>query len=76
VRSYLAPHDVDVCRSPGECRLFAIAGIGRLELFGESSLSDAVQKCAAGWPAIWAKHGFLVCFEGLFLELLNRRIGG
>ena len=38
-----------------------------------ASLSD-VQKCAAGWPAIWAQHGFLVCFEGL-LSAAGKELG-
>ncbi len=38
-----------------------------------ASLSD-VHKCAAGWPAVWAKHGFLVCFEGL-LSAAGKELG-
>ena len=29
-----------------------------------ASLSDK-NKCAGGWPDLWEKHGFMVCFEGL-----------
>ncbi|KAL3921233.1 MAG: hypothetical protein SGILL_002853, partial [Bacillariaceae sp.] len=29
-----------------------------------ASVSDR-SKCAAGWPDLWRKHGFMVCFEGL-----------
>jgi len=38
-----------------------------------ASLSDR-NKCAAGWPAVWAKHGFLVCFEGL-LSAAGKELG-
>jgi len=38
-----------------------------------ASLSDT-NKCAAGWPAVWAKHGFLVCFEGL-LSAAGKELG-
>ena len=38
-----------------------------------ASLSD-VQKCAAGWPSVWAQHGFLVCFEGL-LSAAGKELG-
>eukprot|EP00536_Pseudo-nitzschia_multiseries_P016088 jgi/Psemu1/328122/estExt_fgenesh1_pg.C_10170003 len=38
-----------------------------------ASLSDK-SKCAAGWPAIWARHGFLVCFEGL-LSAAGKELG-
>jgi len=38
-----------------------------------ASLSD-VHKCAAGWPAVWARHGFLVCFEGL-LSAAGKELG-
>ena len=38
-----------------------------------ASLSDRT-KCAAGWPAVWAQHGFLVCFEGL-LSAAGKELG-
>jgi hypothetical protein len=38
-----------------------------------SSISDA-SKCAAGWPDIWQRHGFMVCFEGL-LSAAGKELG-
>lgn len=38
-----------------------------------SSLSDR-GKCAAGWPDLWTKHGFMVCFEGL-LSAAGKELG-
>jgi len=38
-----------------------------------ASLGDR-NKCSAGWPAVWAKHGFLVCFEGL-LSAAGKELG-
>jgi hypothetical protein len=38
-----------------------------------ASLSD-MNKCAAGWPDLWRKHGFMVCFEGL-LSAAGKELG-
>mmetsp|Transcript_7952 Transcript_7952/g.9073 ORF Transcript_7952/g.9073 Transcript_7952/m.9073 type:complete len:1253 (-) Transcript_7952:248-4006(-) len=38
-----------------------------------ASLSDK-NKCAAGWPNLWTRHGFLVCFEGL-LSAAGKELG-
>lgn len=38
-----------------------------------TSISDK-EKCAAGWPAVWQRTGFLVCFEGL-LSAAGKELG-
>mmetsp|Transcript_44721 Transcript_44721/g.108447 ORF Transcript_44721/g.108447 Transcript_44721/m.108447 type:complete len:1316 (-) Transcript_44721:94-4041(-) len=38
-----------------------------------ASVSDR-NKCAAGWPDLWRRHGFLVCFEGL-LSAAGKELG-
>ena len=38
-----------------------------------ASLSDA-SKTSAGWPEIWKRHGYLVCFEGL-LSAAGKELG-
>lgn len=38
-----------------------------------ASLSD-MSKCAAGWPDLWKRHGFMVCFEGL-LSAAGKELG-
>ena len=38
-----------------------------------ASLSDS-SKITAGWPEIWKKHGYLVCFEGL-LSAAGKELG-
>ncbi|KAG7367553.1 hypothetical protein IV203_030224 [Nitzschia inconspicua] len=38
-----------------------------------ASVSDR-SKCAAGWPDLWRRHGFMVCFEGL-LSAAGKELG-
>jgi hypothetical protein len=38
-----------------------------------ASVSDR-NKCAAGWPDLWRRHGFMVCFEGL-LSAAGKELG-
>jgi len=38
-----------------------------------ASISD-MNKCGAGWPDLWRKHGFMVCFEGL-LSAAGKELG-
>lgn len=38
-----------------------------------TSISDK-DKCAAGWPDVWQRHGYLVCFEGL-LSAQGKELG-
>jgi hypothetical protein len=38
-----------------------------------SSLSDN-SKITSGWPEIWRRHGYLVCFEGL-LSAAGKELG-
>jgi hypothetical protein len=38
-----------------------------------AAVSDA-NKCAAGWPALWKRHGYLVGFEGL-LSAAGKELG-
>jgi hypothetical protein len=38
-----------------------------------ASISD-MGKCAAGWPEIWRRHGYMVCFEGL-LSAAGKELG-
>lgn len=38
-----------------------------------ANLSDA-SKTAAGWPEIWKRHGYMVCFEGL-LSAAGKELG-
>lgn len=60
-----------------------MCGVRRANVFSQSlglalssflaSLSDK-NKCAAGWPDLWARHGFMVCFEGL-LSAAGKELG-
>lgn len=38
-----------------------------------ASVSDE-NKCEAGWPDVWRRHGFMVCFEGL-LSAAGKELG-
>jgi hypothetical protein len=38
-----------------------------------ASVSD-MSKCAAGWPDLWRRHGYMVCFEGL-LSAAGKELG-
>ena len=38
-----------------------------------ASISD-MNKCSAGWPDLWRRHGFMVCFEGL-LSAAGKELG-
>lgn len=38
-----------------------------------ASISDS-SRTSAGWPEVWKRHGFLVCFEGL-LSAAGKELG-
>lgn len=39
-----------------------------------ASISSDQSKIAAGWPDIWRRHGYMVCFEGL-LSAAGKELG-